>query len=558
MALLYSLLLFSLLHLTTLQPTSGNTFSSLFSSPTATINSPATAGEWRLLSDSIGIVAMHMQLLPGNRLLTFDRTDFGLSNLSFPNCPFFFLDCTAHSLLYDISKNTISPLPLLSDPWCSSAALLPNGSLLQTGGFNTGDRSVRLFSLYSLSWIEHPYSLAVRRWYASNQLLPDGTVIVVGGRRQFNFEFFPPDQQYQLFDFPFLQETSDPDSENNLYPFLHLLPDGSLFIFANTRSIVFNPLGRSTTRSLPPLPDGVPRNYPSSGSSVLLPLRPEAPSRAEVLICGGAPRGAFQSALRNATYLPATRTCARIVPTDSNPQWSMEEMPLPRVMGDMVILPTGEILIINGAAAGTAGWELAQEPVLHPVLYRPDRPAGYRFEVMNPSTIPRMYHSSAILDSYGRVLIGGSNPHVGYVFQNVTYPTDLSLEAYLPPYLDATFEIMRPRRVVVGPPAEVGYGDVALVRFAVDGGLQEGMAVEVVAIAPAFATHSVGMNQRMVVMTVLRLVQLSFRGYMAEVLAPPSPEVAPPGFYMWFVLHGGVPSQAVWVRIRQSGAFSNF
>jgi Domain of unknown function (DUF1929) len=236
----------------------------------------------------------------------------------------------------------------------------------------------------------------------------------------------------------------------------------------------------------------------------------------------------------------------------------MEEMPLRRVMGDMVMLPTGEILIINGAAAGTAGWELAQEPVLNPVLYKPDRPAGYRFEVMNPSTTPRMYHSSAILDSFGRVLVGGSNPHVGYVFQNVTYPTDLSLEAYLPPYLDTAFEIMRPRKVEVGPPAVVGYGDVALVRFSVDGGLQEGMAVEVVMIAPAFATHSVGMNQRMVVMTVLRVVQLNVRDYMAEVMVPPSPQVAPPGFYMCFVLHGGIPSQAVWVRIRQSGFFSNF
>ncbi|KAJ1686189.1 hypothetical protein LUZ63_017579 [Rhynchospora breviuscula] len=555
---LSSLLLLSLLLLYTLQPTSGNIFSSLFSSPTATRNSPGTAGEWRLLSSNIGIVAMHMQLLPDNRLLTFDRTDFGLSNLTFRDCPYYFLDCTAHSLLFDISINTITPLPLQSDPWCSSAALLPNGSLLQTGGFNTGDRSVRLFSLSSLSWTEQPYSLAVRRWYASNQLMPDGTVIIVGGRREFNFEFFPPVQQYQLFDLPFLQETNDPDAENNLYPFLHLLPDGSLFIFANTRSMVFDPLGRIAARSLPPIPGDVPRNYPSTGSSVLLPLRSEAPSRAEILICGGAPRGAFQLALRNSTYLPAISTCGRIVPTDPDPQWSMEEMPMGRVMGDMVILPTGEILIINGAAAGTAGWELAQDPVLNPVLYKPDHPAGYRFEVMNPSTIPRMYHSSAILDSSGRVLVGGSNPHVGYVFENVTYPTDLSLEAYLPPYLDASYEIMRPRRVRVGPPAEVGYGDMAFVRFAIDGGLQEGMAVEVVAIAPAFATHSVGMNQRMVVMPVMRLVQLSFRDYMAEVMAPPSPEVAPPGFYMWFVLHGGVPSRAVWVRIRQSGAFPNF
>lgn len=50
--------------------------------------------------------------------------------------------------------------------------------------------------------------------------------------------------------------------------------------------------------------------------------------------------------------------------TSQNPQWQMEDMPGPRVMGDMVILPTAQILIINGAKNGTAGWQLAREPAL--------------------------------------------------------------------------------------------------------------------------------------------------------------------------------------------------
>ena len=31
-----------------------------------------------------------------------------------------------------------------------------------------------------------------------------------------------------------------------------------------------------------------------------------------------------------------------------NPNWVMEDMPMPRAMGDMVILPSGDIIIING------------------------------------------------------------------------------------------------------------------------------------------------------------------------------------------------------------------
>ena len=39
-------------------------------------------GEWQLLHASIGVSAMHMQLLPGDFVLMFDRTDTGPSNSS--------------------------------------------------------------------------------------------------------------------------------------------------------------------------------------------------------------------------------------------------------------------------------------------------------------------------------------------------------------------------------------------------------------------------------------------------------------------------------------------
>ncbi|KAG8090717.1 hypothetical protein GUJ93_ZPchr0011g27075 [Zizania palustris] len=521
------------------------------------------AGEWQLLHENTGVSAMHMQLLPGDFVLMFDRTDSGPSNISLDalspcavptaGAGVGAVDCSAHSVLLDLRSNALRPYPLASNPWCSSAALLPNGTLLQTGGFANGDRIARLFSP-STGWVDLPSFLAVRRWYATDILLADGRVLILGGRRQFNFEFFPRDDVPQLTLFPFLDETTEMGAENNLYPFLHLLPDGTVFAFANDRAVVFDPYNRAPLRRLPAIPGGVPRNYPSSGSSVLLLLRPESPLHAEVLVCGGTPRGAYQLALRNGTFVPADRTCGRIAPTDANPVWAMEEMPMPRVMGDMVLLPTGDVLIVNGAATGTAGWELGREPVTYPVLYRPDMQLGARFEVLAGTTIPRMYHSSATLDTYGRVLVGGSNPHVGYVFANVTYPTELSLEAFLPPYLDARLDGVRPR--LVQAPTEVGYGEAVAVRFEVPGGAVSGgpEEVRVTAVAPAFATHSFGMNQRVVEMTVGTMTQLDAGLYEAHVAAPPSQSVAPPGYYLWFVLHAGVPSSAAWVRLRPLGA----
>ncbi|KAL0438873.1 UNVERIFIED_CONTAM: Aldehyde oxidase GLOX [Sesamum latifolium] len=83
----------------------------------------------------------------------------------------------------------------------------------------------------------------------------------------------------------------------------------------------------------------------------------------------------------------------------------METMPLARVMGDMVLLPNGNILILNGASSGTAGWDLGRNPVLTPLIYRPNNPTGLRFEAQNSSSIPRMYHSTAILLRDGRILL---------------------------------------------------------------------------------------------------------------------------------------------------------
>ncbi|KAH7671183.1 Galactose oxidase protein [Dioscorea alata] len=543
-------------------------FLSTFPSVSYSQYPPIIAGNWKLLQSSIGISAMHMQVLPGDKLLAFDRTDFGPSNISLPagHCrqdpsdlalP---TDCTAHSILLDLPSLSLRPLSILTDTWCSSGSLLPNSSFFQSGGFNDGDHTIRLFTSDS-DWSETSAYLSARRWYSTNQLLPDGRVIIIGGRRQFNYEFFPKDHIRPLTSFPFLDETRDGDAENNLYPFVHLLPDGTLFVFANTRAVLLDLSHNGyPLRHLPAIPDAVPRNYPSSGSSVLLPLRPPSHSP-EILICGGAPRGSFQAAL-NGTFYPAARTCGRIYPLDQNPTWAMEDMPTARVMGDMVVLPTGDVLLVNGAAAGTAGWELARDPVTVPVLYNPNKPAGNRFGLMNRSPIPRLYHSSAVLDTYGRVLVGGSNPHVCYNFTNVMFPTELSLEAFHPPYLSASLDGLRPEVVAVWagergggagevPATVVGYGEEMGVRFTVKERKVGGEVVEVVVVVPAFGTHSFGMNQRVVVLEGGRDEQVAPYVYELMVKAPPSPEVAPPGYYMMFVVHAGVPGRGLWVKIQR-------
>lgn len=423
--------------------------------------------------------------------------------------------------------------------WCyASGAFQADGSLTQTGGWNDGGNSVRKIGLTATDdWKEALNSLAAPRWYATNQILPDGRQIVIGGRRQFNYEFVPRPNGEGVHALPLLAQTNDPGAENNLYPFVHLSTDGNLFIYANQDSTLFNYRTGKEVRRFPTLPGG-PRNYPSSGSSVLLPIT--GSKTAEVMVCGGSPAGSFQNVGLN-KFAPALQTCGRLVITAANPRWEIENMPSPRVMGDMLILPTAEILIINGAHSGTAGWGVARQPALAPVLYNPTQ---RRFQVMAPSTIPRLYHSTAVVLPDGKVLVGGSNPNPGYSFAGVLNPTELRIEKYSPYYLYHGYNFRRPNIVSVGN-VNPKYGTAFKVSFRV-ATAAKGVAFHL--YAPPFVTHTYSMNQRMLVLEAT--VPVAAGGvYVSTVYAPPNSVIAPAGYYLLTVVNSGTPGAAAWVRV---------
>lgn len=519
-------------------------------------------GEWKLLKKNLGISAMHMALLPNNMIIAFDRTDFGPSNITLPggNCrrdpndQALTNDCYAHSVEFNPINRNVRPLTVLTDTWCSSGALSVDGKLVQCGGFNDGDRAVRYFSpCEDCDWVENRYGLTVRRWYASNQILPDGKMIVVGGRAQFNYEFIPKasSSDQTVYQLPFLRETKGNSAENNLYPFLHLLPDGNLFIFANTRSILLDYENHRIVRDYPEMPGGFSRNYPSSGSSVLLPIElGEKHIHAEVMVCGGAPPDSNYKANRG-EFVAASKTCGRLRVTDESPNWEMEEMPTNRVMGDMILLPTGDVLIINGAAKGTSGWGVAREPVLAPLLYRTGLPGGGKpeFTVLKASNIPRLYHSSAHLLPDGRVLVGGSNPNIRYEFTDVVFPTELSLEAFSPPYLNRGGP--RPNIAQIKPGIYLNYNKQFSIEM--ESKVSNAGGIYVTMVAPSFTTHSYSMNQRVLILEAVAIRSTSAVSLVINGRAPATAALAPPGYYLLFVVHGGVPSRGRWVHISNGG-----
>ena len=153
-------------------------------------------------------------------------------------------------------------------------------------------------------------------------------------------------------------------------------------------------------------------------------------------------------------------------------------------------------------------------------------PATENWTTMASQQFPRLYHSGAVLLPDGRVLtVGGNNVQ--------------QTEVYEPPYL---FKGARP--TINSAPASVNYGQTFFVETPNATGI-----TQVTWIALSSVTHSFNMNQR-----INRLSFSQVAGGL-NVVAPSNANLAPPGYYMLFILNGnGVPSVAKIVRITVNAA----
>ena len=271
-------------------------------------------------------------------------------------------------------------------------------------------------------------------------------------------------------------------------------------------------------------------------------------NKVEILICGGAPAGAAAQAA-NRTYVTSLTNCGRMEITAVSPTWTIEQMPGPRIMGDGILMPSREVLIINGCQAGVAGWGTDRTPALTPWIYNP---TNHTFQVQSATTIPRVYHSSVNMQSDGTLLVGGSNDQKGYVFTRVRFPTELRLEKYSPWYLNSIYD---PQRLTITSPisTRVKLNSTFVVTFTTPS-TSPPTSVEMSLYAPTFTSHSNSMGQRLLALVTSTNITAAAGGaWQVNVAAPPNANIAPPGWYMLTALNTGtipaIPSKATWVRI---------
>jgi hypothetical protein len=311
-----------------------------------------------------------------------------------------------------------------------------------------------------------------------------------------------------------------------LYPRMHLLPDGNVFYSGpGTSSALFNPSNTSWTLNVAHTNYGGTRTY---GTSVLLPLTPANNYDPIVTIMGG--------------NSPATNTTELIDMGAESPKWVYGlDMSEARIEMNAVILADGRILAVGGSVNDEDTDSLSLKADLfdlRKVNLNTNPPnLGSVSSALSNST-ERLYHSVALLLPDATVWLAGGNPERG------TYNN--TIEIYQPPYLFNSNGGLAARPTITSAPSSITYGDAFTVQTPNASSISS-----VSLVRNGTVTHAFGMDQR--------LVGLAFTAGSGSltITAPPSGDIAPPGYYMLFILNSsGVPSLAQMVQLLPAGGIS--
>ncbi|MBW3605875.1 MAG: DUF1929 domain-containing protein [Actinobacteria bacterium] len=444
--------------------------------------------------------ALHAIVLPNGKVLTYGITD-GRPSYGFN------YDVWDPTRGLGAGSHTTLPVQTKTNLFCSAQTVLSSGDVLITGGeengapggaFNDGVNDVNLFDPVGNSLTRLGDAMSYARWYPTATTLPNGEVLVHGGRDETGSSTLVPEIYSQVNGWRRLPGAASEGvygSGRWWYPRSWVAPDGNVFIVTKDDRGMwsFDPRGRGRATRLGTYPGPSTDNRTPAAmfdvGKILLTQRNGAASVVD--ITGATPK--------------VTRTQS----LDSYRAWS-----------DATVLADGQVLV-SGGASRNQQLEYATNQV---EIWNPE--TG-RWRTGPAASKARLYHSTSILLPDGSVLTAGGGPP-GPV-------TNLNAEIYYPPYLfaqDGSGQLaQRPRIMSVG---EVGYGTALPVRVA-----DAGRVSKIAMIRTGSVTHSFDMDQR--------FMELDFTqsGDQLTVRGPRNANVAPPGRYLLFVFdEHGVPSVA--------------
>ncbi|MBL8330296.1 MAG: discoidin domain-containing protein [Rubrivivax sp.] len=405
--------------------------------------------------------------------------------------------------------------------FCPGTTNLADGRLLVNGGISSTRTS--LFNPANGAWTIGP-AMSIARGYQANTLLKDGSVLTLGGSwsggvGNKNGEVWTATGGWQRKTGIPIDPMLSVDNTRNFGMDSHfmLLPAGNGKVFHAGPGVNMHWIsteGNGSVVSAGPRGDD---EFSVSGNTVMY-------DTGKILKTGGGPGYDSVNANNNSYVIDINNgvTVRKLAP-----------MAYRRAFHNSVVLPNGQVVIVGGQTFAVGFSD--NNSVLVPELFDP---VSETFSPLPPISVPRNYHSVAILLPDGRVLSAGGGLCGAGCAAN--HP---DLQILTPHYLIKPDGTPATRPVITAAPASVRYG--------------QSMTVSTDSAVSSFAmvrlsstTHTVNNDQRR--------LSLSFRSagtnsYSVDV--PTNPGWALPGDWMLFAMNAdGTPSVARIVRIALDGS----
>ena len=497
--------------------------------------------------------------------------------------------------VYDVQTHSLVAVAIPSpdsDVFCSHHAFARDGRLLIAGGTQKwpesdahvhgldfiGHRRCWLYNYKQRVWTEvskltqnvdlpdEPHSGG--RWYPGLVTMGNGEVAAFFGhldQEDFRHRNTLPERFNQNGNFwssmPKVMGTAgEPDTDGRRFLFFaraYQLPNGRLFFatpmpanFSGSTegthfSTAYDPFSGDYVDPKIAEPDGAYSGW--DRPAVLLPLLPTEDYRARIVFVGGVNPQRLDLGAASPGWTATAGRAAAVAARD-------------RRFANAVLLPTGEVCVVGGChESGNTNTSSPppEDPVLEAEIYSPginwatgtySNPDAWSVKQAGVHT--RNYHSTALLLPNGKVWVAGgdTNSSSGNPDDDVTLSNGVTkkrgikqIELYEPDYIATANRIQ-----INDSPMVLAYDEPFTLEID-----RAATNVKYVALIRAGSvTHSTNNDQRFVALTIN-----SRSGNTLNLTAPPSGNVAPPGYYMiWVVDNSDQPCQlAKFVRLAHVG-----
>ncbi len=463
-----------------------------------TAGDPAEVGEWGAVEEW-PVVPIWAALMPNGKVLAY-------ASVGTKATESFAEQNKTEATLWNPTTGSQTSVTLENgfNIFCSGLAQMEEGNLFVAGGNKNqkldGIVKTTTFDWENNTWLESP-DMAYPRWYPSVTEMGNGEMLITSGG--------PPIPEVRQNDGS-LRQLTHASLALPLYPWMDVAPDGQAFDSGpDPKMRELNPSGNGSWKQFGER-DPINRTY---GGHALYDI-------GKILVAGGGP------STKTADVIDVNGPTPTATPTG--------DMAYGRRQNNLTVLADGSVLVTGGNSSGAELVDL-NAGVYAAELWNPE--TG-QWKTLSSEQMTRQYHSTALLLPDGRVLSGGGGicgecDAVGYLNKNA--------QIFTPPYLfkkDGSGELA-PRPSITSTPKALTEGT----HFTVS--TPDATSIRKVALVKLGAvTHSNNMGQRYVP------VQFTAGEGSLDVTAPTDTSIAPPGYYMLFVVNSaGVPSVAPIVHV---------